>query len=109
MKKIYISLCIVCLTVFVGYGQESSDYAPTKTIEITIEGMACQEGCADKINANLLNLEGIQNSSVSFESGKALLTFDPEKNNLENIKKTIVSTKVKSYTYTITNIEIKDQ
>ena len=95
-------------TLFLAYGQENPENNLETTITVSIEGMACQEGCADAINEKLKQLDGIRNSMVSFESGNAILTYNPEINTLEEIKEAIESTKVKSYVYTVTNIKTQD-
>lgn len=108
MRKILIGCCFFLTTFFLAYGQENPENKLETTITVTIEGMACQEGCADTINEKLKQLDGIHNSMVSFESGKAILTYDPQKSSLEEIKKAIETTKVKSYSYTVTNVKTQD-
>jgi len=73
---------------------------------ITIDGMACKEGCADAILKNIENLEGIQSAEVSFDKGEAVVEFIPAKTNPEKIQKTITNTKEKDYVYTIKYINI---
>jgi len=73
---------------------------------ITIEGMACQTGCADAIENNLNEVEGIESSQVSFEKSEAVVEFIPAKTNSNEIQETITNTKVKDYNYTIKNITI---
>ena len=46
---------------------------------ITIDGMACQAGCADAIQKNLEDLEGIQSAEVSYDKGEAVVAFIPGK------------------------------
>lgn len=79
-----------------------------KQVEITIEGMACQAGCADAINKNLEKIQGVTGSSVSFANGKALVSYDPKTVKLDAIKAAITGTKVKEYRYTITHIIKKE-
>ena len=45
---------------------------------IIIDGMACQAGCADVIQKNLVDLEGIQSAEVSYDKGEAVIEFIPE-------------------------------
>ncbi|MGB5499510.1 MAG: heavy metal-associated domain-containing protein [Maribacter sp.] len=70
-------------------------------VTITIDGMACQAGCADKIQKNLEDLDGIRSAEVSYDQGEAVVTFIPAKTNADEIRKTITSTKVKDYIFTI--------
>ncbi len=73
---------------------------------ITIDGMACQEGCADAIKKNLVDLEGIRSAEVSYDKGEAVVEFIPAKTNADKIRKTITNTKVKDYIYNIKNMNI---
>jgi len=73
---------------------------------ITIDGMACQAGCADKIQENLEGLVGIHSANVSYDKGEAVVAFIPTKTNADEIRETITKTKVKDYVYTIKNINI---
>lgn len=80
----------------------------TTTAYITIDGMACQEGCADTIAKNLEETQGIQSAEVSYDDGKALVTFDDSQIKLKEIEDIITSTKVKDYIYTIKNTVLKN-
>lgn len=71
---------------------------------ITIDGMACQAGCADVIQKNLEDLEGIRSAEVSYDKGEAVVAYIPGKANADEIQKTITNTKVKDYVYTIKNM-----
>ena len=73
---------------------------------IVIDGMACQAGCADVIQKNLEDLDGIRSAVVSYDKGEAVVAFIPEKTNADEIRKTITNTKVKDYVYTIKNMNI---
>ncbi|WP_405412320.1 heavy-metal-associated domain-containing protein [Maribacter sp. Asnod1-A12] len=75
----------------------------SKTILIGIDGMACQEGCADKISSNLMESEGVVSSDISFKDKSGLITFDPNIITMEEVKRIITDTKVKDYVYTITS------
>ncbi len=73
---------------------------------IIIDGMACQEGCADVIRKNLVDLEGIRSAEVSYDKSEAVVEFIPAITNSEKIQKTIKNTRVKDYIYTIKNMNI---
>jgi len=73
---------------------------------ITIDGMGCQAGCADIIQKNLEDLDGIRSAEVSYDKGEAVVVFIPAKTNADEIQKTITNTKVKDYIYTIKNMNI---
>jgi len=87
------------------FGQEQQ--LNLTTVEITISGMACQEGCADAINENIKNLKGVQNSKVSFKSRKAIVSYNSLIVPIDSITQKITSTKVKNYTYAIEAIQTK--
>jgi copper chaperone CopZ len=74
---------------------------------IEIEGMACQEGCADAINKNLEAANGVLTTEVSYENKKAIISFDAQLISATTIQKIITDTKVKDYQYSIKNITIK--
>lgn len=45
-------------------------------IEMTIEGMTCEIGCAKIIESKVSKLQGVSFSKVSFEEKKGLFTYD---------------------------------
>lgn len=53
--------------------------ADLKSIEVEIEGMTCEIGCARTIQSKLSKVNGITYSKVSFESKKGQFTFDENK------------------------------
>ena len=86
--------------------KESRAISDIAIATITIDGMACQEGCADAIQKNLVKLEGIQSAEVSYDKGEAVVELIAAKTNPDKIQKTITNTKVKDYVYTIKHINI---
>ena len=109
-KVLFLFVTIFTLATNVSFAQED-DALPAEiinnipnTVLVNIEGMACQEGCADKISSNLMETEGVVSSEISFENKNGLITFDPTIMTIEDIKAVITNTKVKDYTYTITSI-----
>ena len=108
-KVLFLFVTIFTLATNVSFAQEG-EALPTEilagnstTILLTIEGMACQEGCADKISSNLMETEGVVSSNISFKNKSGLITFDPAIISTEEMKKIITDTKVKDYMYTITS------
>lgn len=81
----------------------------TQIAYITIEGMACQEGCADTISKNLKETQGVQSAEVSYETGKAIIKFNDSFITLQKIEDIITGTKVKDYVYSIKNSTLKNQ
>ena len=60
-----------------------------KSIEVEIEGMTCEIGCARLIQSKLSKVEGITYTKVDFESRKGLVTFDSNKLSKEVIAEKI--------------------
>lgn len=60
-----------------------------KTIEVEIEGMTCEIGCAKTIESKLSKTEGVTYSKVSFEDKVGQFTFDENKISQEDIAKKI--------------------
>jgi len=56
-----------------------------KSIEVDIEGMTCEIGCARTIQSKLSKLPGVTYSKVTFESKKGQFTFDTNKVSQEDI------------------------
>lgn len=63
--------------------------ANLKSIEVEIEGMTCEIGCARLIQSKLSKVEGIKYTKVSFESGKGQFTFDSNKLSNDDIAEKI--------------------
>ena len=60
-----------------------------KSIEVVIEGMSCEIGCAKLIESKLAKMEGVQYSKVDFESKTGQFTFDTNILSNEAISKKI--------------------
>jgi len=90
MKKIFSLLIISCLFVSCNENKKESVIeknevskqeiaASLKSIEVEIEGMTCEIGCARTIQSKLSKVEGVTYSKVSFEAKKGLFTYDANK------------------------------
>lgn len=60
-----------------------------KSIEVDIEGMTCEIGCARLIQSKLSKVEGVTYTNVDFESKKGIFTFDSDKLSKKDIVKNI--------------------
>ena len=60
-----------------------------QTIEVSIEGMTCEIGCAKLIESKVHKLEGVTFSKVSFEEKTGYFSFDSNKISEEEIVKNI--------------------
>ena len=58
-----------------------------KSIEVEIEGMTCEIGCARLIQSKLSKVDGITYTKVDFESKKGQFTYDSNKISQNDIKK----------------------
>jgi Cu+-exporting ATPase len=72
--------------------EESTATAPSgevKTVALKVEGMKCAMGCAKFIENKIVQLPGVSEGSVHFESGLAEFHFDPAQINEEEIHRQI--------------------
>lgn len=60
-----------------------------QNIEVEIEGMTCQIGCAKLIESKVHKLEGVTASKVDFENKVGKISFDNTKISKDEIVKTI--------------------
>ena len=63
--------------------------ASLKSVEVAIEGMTCEIGCAKTIESKLAKVDGITFSKVSFEAKQGVFTFDENKLSKEDIQSKI--------------------
>jgi copper chaperone CopZ len=97
---------IICLGVLVSFftvsckeasksGNEgvakTSQSENLKKIEIGIEGMTCQIGCAKTIESKLSKKEGISSIAISFEDKLGQIVYDANKISKEDITKQITA------------------
>ncbi|SNR37363.1 Cu+-exporting ATPase [Lutibacter agarilyticus] len=64
----------------------AADY---KSIEVDIEGMTCEIGCARTIQSKLSKVDGVTFAKVDFEAKKGQFTFDTHKVSKNEIIKKI--------------------
>ena len=60
-----------------------------KSIEVEIEGMTCEIGCARLIQSKISKVDGITYTKVDFESKKGQFTYDSNKISQNDIVKKI--------------------
>ena len=106
MRKIIITFLIA--TLYTSMNLHAQDSATDQqaaelleSVSFTINGMACQEGCADVISANLKKISGVRFAEVSFATRLANIEFDANAVSIDSLKSIITNTKVKNYSYTI--------
>jgi Cu+-exporting ATPase len=59
--------------------EQNEKIANYKNIEVEIEGMTCEIGCARTIESKLSKVDGITYSKVNFEAKKGQFTYDAAK------------------------------
>lgn len=71
---------------------ETKKEVALKNIEVDIEGMTCEIGCARLIQSKISKVDGVTYTKVSFEAGKGQFTYDANQitsedliNNIEKI------------------------
>jgi Cu+-exporting ATPase len=60
-----------------------------KNIEVQIDGMTCEIGCARLIQSKLYKAEGIKFAQVSFEDSLGIITYDANRISQTEIKDVI--------------------
>lgn len=60
--------------------QDNADEAKGDKVTLTVTGMKCDD-CAAKVTAALMKVDGVKAANVSYDSGKAEITFDSSKTN----------------------------
>jgi mercuric ion binding protein len=94
MKKIASLIIIVLITVSCNETKKENSTTNTnktevaanyKSIELEIEGMTCEIGCARLIQSKLSKVDGIVYTKVDFESEKGIFTYDSNKLTKEDI------------------------
>ena len=100
MKSLF-SLLFCLLLVSCGESKKSEEIQPEKnastevlaanykSLEIEIDGMTCEIGCARTIQSKLSKLSGVHYSKVSFEAKKGQFTYDSNVTSEEEIVKKI--------------------
>lgn len=58
--------------------------ADAAKVELTVTGMSC-DGCANALHNALLGVEGVFTADVSFESGKAAVSYDGKKLKVDDL------------------------
>lgn len=69
----------------------AADQSKIATTEFKIEGMTCS-GCEEHVNHEVNKLPGIFKTTVSYESGSAIVEFDPSKTDNEELENAIAKT-----------------
>lgn len=90
-SRLLSGVLIACGSLVLGGCTDAEEYAvsegfeagtaETSTAKLEISGMMCAHACGGKIKKELLELPGVANASIDFESGRELNTaeveFDP--------------------------------
>ncbi|NEV95054.1 mercuric transport protein MerTP [Psychroflexus sp. YR1-1] len=68
-----------------------TDQSKIQTAEFKINGMTCS-GCEEHVNQEVNKLTGIIHTTVSYETGNAIIEFDQTQTEIEEIEKAIEKT-----------------
>jgi len=104
MKYLLIlaTLLVFGLTITISAQSETkSDETKVETKTYSVEGMTCQ-GCVSSVESKLGKIDGVQKYEVNLEKGEAVVEFDPEKVQSEDIEKEFEGT---SFTVTVNENE----
>ncbi len=112
MLKLFITPSLLVF-LLIGCGQSnSSEYkdevlavADTK-VEMTIDGMSCQVGCAAYIDEELEKVSGVVSANVSFENKLASISYDNSLISEHDIVSAINSLKDSAYSVASVDVEI---
>lgn len=112
MLKLFITPSLLVF-LLIGCGQSnSSEYkdevlavADTK-VEMIIDGMSCQVGCAAYIDEELEKVSGVVSANVSFENKLASISYDNSLISEHDIVSTINSLKDSAYSVASVDVEI---
>ena len=112
MLKLFITPSLLVF-LLIGCGQSnSSEYkdevlavADTK-VEMTIDGMSCQVGCAAYIDEELEKVSGVVSANVSFENKLASVSYDNSLISEHDIISAINSFKDSAYSVASVEVEI---
>jgi copper chaperone CopZ len=79
MKLVFTSLLFGCLLLLHSSvnAQNGSQAVTYKTIELKVDGMTCQQGCADGIDRKFKTVKGVKKSTTTLKSGTSKITYDP--------------------------------
>jgi len=100
MKIVRLVLLVVLAVNFIAcnsasdnkkHVEEVSSPVNLSTINLDIQGMTCQIGCAKTIESKLSKLEGVTEAKVSFEKGSGVFVVDTNKTSKETLINTINS------------------
>lgn len=64
---------------------------PQQIAYVSIKGMTC-EGCEHHVKSEVGKLKGVTNTQVSYQQGRATVTFNPTKSSVNDIKKAVAAT-----------------
>ncbi len=102
MKNILL-IFVLSLGLSTMYGQTSSidtksetTNTTMKTVKIKVDGMSCQQMCANGIDKKLKSTDGIKSSKTTLESGMSIVTFDASKISSKEIVTMIEERKYKA-------------
>jgi|TARA_B110000977_G_C10792173_1_gene382865 Cu+-exporting ATPase len=96
MRTLKYTFLLLSLTLFFACQEKITKNEKTETvteniqnIEVNIEGMTCEIGCAKLIESKVHKLEGVTYSNVNFEHKIGHFSFDSNKISKEELAKNL--------------------
>lgn len=90
-----VGVLVAAATVWPGRGNSpvAADHSPSsragsKTVQMRIAGMTCA-ACAHGLEASFHKMAGVEKAAIDYESGRAMIMFDPAKQSAESLSKLV--------------------
>ena len=103
MKTTFFYSLLLLFIFACGSANEKANLAVNSNSTLEIEGMTCQEGCANYIERKVAKMEGVQSCKVDFEGKMATVIYDDNQVNEEKFKELIEG--LEDNKYKVSNIE----
>ena len=104
MRTIFALL--TSLIILGSCSNQSKKAIANKTINVSIEGMTCAEGCAKHIEETIAEIPGMAQSKVNFDKKIALFSFDSTQVNTDVILIKIQSLNEGQYKANLVGVEL---
>jgi len=117
MKNLFSGI-LIASTLFIACGEASTTDKPIEnntevvanaTLNLNVEGMACQHNCAGLIEKEVAKMNGVANCSVDFENKTMSVSFDKSATSSENIQNKVHSLADGQYKTSEKKVELKEQ
>lgn len=118
MKKLFSGI-LIASTLFIACGDASNssdkpaenktEVVANATLDLNVEGMACQHNCAGLIEKEVAKMDGVANCSVDFENKTMSVSFDEGATSADDIQNKVHSLADGQYKTSEKKVELKEQ